>query len=91
MLRVLATINYWTDDMEAAKRWYSELLGVEPYFERASAPSLGAASPASTFGFYSTGGGSAGTSTALNRAPRQATVSTPRMVISSFLQPNVRT
>lgn len=40
---------------------------------------------------YSTGVGSAGTSTALNRAPRQATVSTPRMVISSLLQPNVRT
>jgi catechol 2,3-dioxygenase-like lactoylglutathione lyase family enzyme len=30
MLRGLATINYWTDDMEAAKRWYLELLGVEP-------------------------------------------------------------
>jgi hypothetical protein len=40
---------------------------------------------------YSTGVGSAGTRTALNRAPRQATVSTPRMVISSLLQPNVRT
>jgi predicted enzyme related to lactoylglutathione lyase len=34
MLRGLATINYWTDDMEAAKRWYAELLGVGPYFER---------------------------------------------------------
>ena len=34
MLRGFATINYWTDDMEAAKRWYAELLGVEPYFER---------------------------------------------------------
>jgi len=50
MLRGFATINYWTDDMEAAKRWYSELLGVEPYFERASAPSLRAASPAATSG-----------------------------------------
>jgi predicted enzyme related to lactoylglutathione lyase len=35
MLRGLATINYWTDDMEAATRWYSDMLGVEPYFERA--------------------------------------------------------
>jgi predicted enzyme related to lactoylglutathione lyase len=35
VLRGFATINYWTDDLEAAKRWYSELLGVEPYFERA--------------------------------------------------------
>ena len=34
MLRGFATINYWADDMEAAKRWYAELLGVEPYFER---------------------------------------------------------
>jgi predicted enzyme related to lactoylglutathione lyase len=34
MLRGFATINYWTDDMEAAARWYAELLGVEPYFQR---------------------------------------------------------
>jgi predicted enzyme related to lactoylglutathione lyase len=34
MLRGFATINYWADDMDAAKRWYAELLGVEPYFER---------------------------------------------------------
>jgi predicted enzyme related to lactoylglutathione lyase len=33
-LRGFATINYWVDDLEAAKRWYAELLGVEPYFER---------------------------------------------------------
>jgi predicted enzyme related to lactoylglutathione lyase len=35
VLRGFATISYWTDDMEAAKRWYAELLGVEPYFENA--------------------------------------------------------
>jgi catechol 2,3-dioxygenase-like lactoylglutathione lyase family enzyme len=35
MLRGFATINYWTDDMEAATRWYAELLGVEPYFDPA--------------------------------------------------------
>jgi predicted enzyme related to lactoylglutathione lyase len=34
MLRGFATINYWADDLEAARRWYAELLGVEPYFER---------------------------------------------------------
>lgn len=34
MLRGFATINYWADDVEAAKQWYAELLGVEPYFER---------------------------------------------------------
>lgn len=34
MLRGLATVNYWADDLEAAKEWYAELLGVDPYFER---------------------------------------------------------
>ncbi|PNB76894.1 dioxygenase, partial [Pseudomonas sp. FW305-BF6] len=33
-LRGFATINYWADDMEAAKKWYSEFLGISPYFER---------------------------------------------------------
>jgi predicted enzyme related to lactoylglutathione lyase len=34
MLRGMATVNYWADDLQAAKRWYSELLGIEPYFAR---------------------------------------------------------
>ncbi|MFF3315559.1 VOC family protein [Streptomyces sp. NPDC003035] len=34
MLRGLATVNFFADDVEAAKTWYAELLGVEPYFER---------------------------------------------------------
>ncbi|GAA4236801.1 putative enzyme related to lactoylglutathione lyase [Streptosporangium album] len=34
MLRGPATTNFWADDLEAAKKWYAELLGVEPYFER---------------------------------------------------------
>ena len=34
MLRGLATVNYWADDMAAARQWYVELLGIEPYFER---------------------------------------------------------
>ena len=34
MLRGVATISFWADDLEAAKRWYVELLGVEPYFQR---------------------------------------------------------
>jgi|SRR6266545_4184126 predicted enzyme related to lactoylglutathione lyase len=33
-LRGLATISFWADDLEAASRWYAQLLGVEPYFER---------------------------------------------------------
>lgn len=31
-LRGFTTISYWADDLEAAKRWYTELLGIEPYF-----------------------------------------------------------
>ncbi|XVQ15463.1 VOC family protein [Spirillospora sp. CA-255316] len=34
MLRGMATVNYWADDLEAARQWYTELLGVEPYFDR---------------------------------------------------------
>ncbi len=34
MLRGLATVNLWVDDLEAAKGWYAELLGIAPYFER---------------------------------------------------------
>ena len=34
MLRGFATVNYWADDLEAAKGWYAELLGIDPYFER---------------------------------------------------------
>lgn len=31
-LRGFTTISYWAADLEAAKQWYTELLGVEPYF-----------------------------------------------------------
>jgi predicted enzyme related to lactoylglutathione lyase len=34
MLRGLTTVNYRAEDMQAAIAWYTELLGVEPYFER---------------------------------------------------------
>ena len=34
-LRGLATVNYWADDWQAAKAWYAELIGFEPYFQRA--------------------------------------------------------
>jgi predicted enzyme related to lactoylglutathione lyase len=34
MLRGFATISYWADDLEAARKWYADFLGVEPYFER---------------------------------------------------------
>ena len=32
MLRGLTTVTYQTPDLAAATRWYSELLGIEPYF-----------------------------------------------------------
>jgi predicted enzyme related to lactoylglutathione lyase len=34
MLQGIATINFWAADVAAAKKWYAELLGIEPYFER---------------------------------------------------------
>ena len=34
MLRGLTTVNYLADDVEAAVKWYAELLGIEPYFVR---------------------------------------------------------
>lgn len=34
MLRGLTTITYFTDDVPAAVAWYTEVLGVEPYFAR---------------------------------------------------------
>ncbi|NTX12252.1 VOC family protein [Myxococcus sp. CA051A] len=36
-MRGMSTINLWADDLRAATRWYSELLGVEPYFSSEAA------------------------------------------------------
>jgi predicted enzyme related to lactoylglutathione lyase len=33
-LRGLTTVRYHADDLDAAKQWYSEFLGIEPYFNR---------------------------------------------------------
>ena len=33
-LRGMATVSFYADDIPAAKDWYTELLGVEPYFVR---------------------------------------------------------
>ena len=33
-LRGMATVSYWANDVAAARKWYAELLGIEPYFER---------------------------------------------------------
>lgn len=34
MLRGLTTVNFFADDLAAARDWYTELLGVGPYFVR---------------------------------------------------------
>jgi len=34
MLRGLTTVAYQAADLEAAKNWYTEVLGIEPYFNR---------------------------------------------------------
>ena len=34
ILRGLANVSFYAADIKAAKKWYSELLGIEPYFER---------------------------------------------------------
>jgi predicted enzyme related to lactoylglutathione lyase len=34
MLRGLSTVSFYAADLPAAKTWYAELLGTEPYFER---------------------------------------------------------
>jgi predicted enzyme related to lactoylglutathione lyase len=33
MLRGFSTISFFAEDLEAAKAWYTELLGAAPYFE----------------------------------------------------------
>ncbi|MCZ8521733.1 MULTISPECIES: VOC family protein [Paenibacillus] len=34
LLRGLSTISFWAEDLAAAKKWYTDLLGIPPYFER---------------------------------------------------------
>jgi predicted enzyme related to lactoylglutathione lyase len=34
MLRGLATVSFFAADLKAAKKWYADLLGIDPYFER---------------------------------------------------------
>ena len=34
MLRGFTTVNYWVDDVEAARDWYARILEIEPYFQR---------------------------------------------------------
>lgn len=41
ILRGMATVNYWADDLKAARDWYSELFGVDAYFQMPSAEAPG--------------------------------------------------
>ena len=34
ILRGMATMSFYADDVTEAKKWYSKLLGIQPYFER---------------------------------------------------------
>ncbi|MEW2499518.1 MULTISPECIES: VOC family protein [unclassified Amycolatopsis] len=34
MLRGMATLNFSADDLRAAQAWYTDVLGIEPYFSR---------------------------------------------------------
>jgi predicted enzyme related to lactoylglutathione lyase len=34
MLRGFTTVNYWAEDVEAARDWYAQVLEIEPYFQR---------------------------------------------------------
>ena len=36
-LRGMATVNFYAADMKAARKWYTELLDIEPYFQRPDA------------------------------------------------------
>ena len=36
-LRGMATVNYWADDLKAARDWYTELFGIEAYFQMPNA------------------------------------------------------
>lgn len=34
MMRGMANVSFWADDLKAARKWYSECFGLEPYFQR---------------------------------------------------------
>jgi len=33
-LRGMATVSFYAEDIKAARQWYSQLLGIDPYFQR---------------------------------------------------------
>lgn len=41
ILKGMATVNYWADDVIAARDWYAKLFGVEAYFQMPNADAPG--------------------------------------------------
>lgn len=41
MLRGMANVSYWANDIKEARKWYSELFGIETYFQRPDAENPG--------------------------------------------------
>lgn len=37
MLSGMANVSYWANDLREARKWYTEVFGMEPYFQRPSA------------------------------------------------------
>jgi predicted enzyme related to lactoylglutathione lyase len=37
VLRGMANVSYWADDMKKARDWYSRLFGIAPYFQKPDA------------------------------------------------------
>jgi predicted enzyme related to lactoylglutathione lyase len=37
MLRGFTNVSFWADDVPAARQWYIDVLGIEPYFQRPDA------------------------------------------------------
>ncbi|WP_420828130.1 VOC family protein [Cytobacillus citreus] len=37
ILRGMAYVSFWAEDLKVAREWYTKLLGVEPYFQRPNA------------------------------------------------------
>lgn len=37
ILRGMANVSFWAEDVKAASAWYAELFGIEPYFQKPDA------------------------------------------------------
>src|SRR4051812_38751727 len=37
ILRGMANVSYWAEDVKQARTWYGELFGIEPYFQKPDA------------------------------------------------------